>query len=252
MEYPVYILGMHPHPLFEGLGWVAGAFTMMLVRRRYGDPLSDEKRVQVALAALLGAIIGAKMLAWLEHPYTTWEGLTESPALLIGGKTVVGGLLGGMMAVELAKNRLGITVRTGDAWVLPLAVGMSIGRLGCFFTGLDDMTYGYHTSVLWGVDFGDGKRHPTQLYEMLAIWLLVAYIHRTKEQAQGSAFRSYMVGYLWWRLFIDWLKPTDAPILTLSAIQIACIVGLLWYHVWGRIEPVDRLNIEGASALCDE
>ncbi len=249
MKFPVFIMGLHPHIFFEMLGWVAAVFTMVLVRRRIGDPLSDEKRVQVALAALFGALLGAKILAWLEHPQTTLEGLSGSPALLIGGKTVVGGLLGGMIGVETAKKFLDINARTGDQWVLPLAVGMSIGRLGCFFSGLDDATFGYSTTLPWGVDFGDGhSRHPTQLYEIIFIWALVAWIYSRQNLPQGGAFRAYMVGYLWWRLLIDWLKPVDAPLLTLSAIQIACIAGLFWYHGRGVI----RVNVEGIYFTSEE
>ena len=249
MEFPVYIMGLHPHIFFESLGWIAAVFTMVVVRRRIGDPLSDEKRVQVALAALFGALVGARILAWVEHPQTTLEGFSDSPALLIGGKTVVGGLLGGMMGVEAAKKLLGIESRTGDQWVLPLAVGMSIGRLGCFFSGLDDATYGYSTSLPWGVDFGDGySRHPTQLYEMVFIWAMIFWIYSRQNLPQGGAFRSYMVGYLWWRLIIDWLKPVDAPVLTLSAIQIACIAGLFWYHRYGVI----RVKVEGEDTTSEE
>ncbi|MDP7202940.1 MAG: prolipoprotein diacylglyceryl transferase [Candidatus Poseidoniaceae archaeon] len=249
MEFPMFIMGIHPHMFFEFLGWVAAVLTMVAVRRRIGDPLSDEQRVQVALAGLFGALLGAKILAWLEHPQTTFEGLSGSPALLIGGKTVVGGLLGGMIGVETAKKFLGINTRTGDQWVLPLAVGMSIGRLGCFFSGLDDATFGYSTSMPWGVDFGDGvTRHPTQLYEILFIWILIAWINTRQQLPKGGAFRAYMVGYLWWRLLIDWMKPADAPLLTLSAIQFACIGGLFWYHRCGVI----RVKVEGIDASSEE
>jgi hypothetical protein len=57
-----------------------------------------------------------------------------------------------------------------------------------------------------------------------------------------------MVGYLWWRLLIDWLKPVDAPLLTLSAIQFACIAGLFWYHRHGVI----RVKVEGTDATSEE
>lgn len=249
MQFPVYIMGIHPHALFEALGWVAAGITMMMVRRNIGDPLSDEKRVQLALAALVGAVLGAKLLAFAEHPQNTWKGLVSSPALLVGGKTVVGGLLGGMMAVEYAKKKMGITERTGDQWVLPLAIGMSIGRIGCFLSGLEDATYGNPTTLPWGVDFGDGiSRHPTQLYEIIFIWTLIPFIYTRPSLPQGGAFRTYMIGYLWWRLLVDWLKPADAPILTLSAIQIACIAGLYWYHRYGTIE----LNVESTDSSSEE
>ena len=74
---------------------------------------------------------------------------------------IVGGLLGGWAGVEIAKRVLRIRYSTGDLFVFPLVVGMSIGRVGCFLTGLDDHTCGTWTGLPWAVDFGDGPRHPT-------------------------------------------------------------------------------------------
>src|SRR4051812_14003938 len=64
----------------------------------------------------------------------------------------------------------GISGRTGARFALPLAVGVSVGRIGCYFAGLDDFTYGTPTTLPWGHDFGDGiARHPVQLYESAAL-----------------------------------------------------------------------------------
>ena len=60
----------------------------------------------------------------------------------MGGKSVVVGLLGGFVAVEWVKRRIGVRRSTGDLFVIPLAVGIAIGRIGCFLTGLDDHTHG--------------------------------------------------------------------------------------------------------------
>ena len=53
MQFPVYIMGIHPHALFEVLGWIAAGITMMFVRRIIGNTLSYEKRVQLAAIVLL-------------------------------------------------------------------------------------------------------------------------------------------------------------------------------------------------------
>src|SRR5204863_3169999 len=60
------------------------------------------------------------------------------------------------------------------------AVGVAVGRIGCFFSGLDDFTYGTPTTVPWGRDFGDGvSRHPVQLYESAAMAAFaLAYVWR--------------------------------------------------------------------------
>jgi prolipoprotein diacylglyceryltransferase len=86
------------------------------------------------------------------------------------GKTVVGALLGGLVGVEVTKKRIGVQQSTGDRFVEPLIIGMAIGRIGCFLTGLSDRTYGTVTRLPWGVNSGDGLlRYPTQPYEVIPI-----------------------------------------------------------------------------------
>jgi prolipoprotein diacylglyceryltransferase len=155
--------------------------------------------------------------------------LRHNPADLLGGKTIVGGLLGGWTGIELAKKILGLHRSTGDLFVYPLALGTAIGRLGCFFTGLSDHTYGIATSLPWGVDFGDGvARHPTQLYESLFVLTLAALLHfalRGRILRPGTRFRLYFTGYFLFRFTVEFIKPRETPLLGLSAIQCAALCG---------------------------
>ncbi len=237
MDFPVIILGLHPHLLFEGLGYIVGLTATIWASSSGRDTIDPQQRHPLILAGLLGALLGAKILAWAQHPQTTLLIATEEPAFLLGGKTVVGGLLGGMAGIELAKKAMGITERTGDVLVLPLILGMSIGRVGCFLTGLDDSTYGIETGLPWGVDLGDGvSRHPTALYEIIALWITYAwirYMSRTRIVPPGWQFRAFLMSYLAWRLLVDWIKPADWQLLYLSPIQIACLFGLTWYLTLG-------------------
>lgn len=62
---------------------------------------------------------------------------------------------------------------------------MAVGRLGCFFAGLPDYTYGVPTDLPWGVNFGDGvPRHPVQLYESAAMLLFLSCICGISREAQ--------------------------------------------------------------------
>lgn len=73
--------------------------------------------------------------------------------------TVVGGLLGGLVGVELSKKIIGVRTSSGDLFSYPLILGMMIGRVGCL-GGLEDNTYGEATTLPWGMDLGDGvMRH---------------------------------------------------------------------------------------------
>ncbi|MEC7700471.1 MAG: diacylglyceryl transferase, partial [Candidatus Thermoplasmatota archaeon] len=112
MQFPVWIdLGsaaIHPHFVFEVLGYLIGISLTIWISSSGRDTVSPKQRHPLILAGLVGALIGAKILAWAQHPQTTILAVTEEPVLLFGGKTIVGGLLGGMAGIELAKKALGI------------------------------------------------------------------------------------------------------------------------------------------------
>ncbi len=233
MTFPVYLdffgLRVHPHLAFEAVGYFAGARVYFALRRRAAEravPL--ETNLWLLVGCLFGAWAGSKLLAWAESPHHYWA-LRHDPAALLGGKTIVGGLLGGWAGVELAKRIRGVASSTGDLFVWPLAVGTAVGRLGCFFTGLDDRTYGVATSLPWGVDFGDGvPRHPTQLYESIFVLLLagaIANATRGRELRPGVRFRLYFASYFAFRFAVEFIKPRETPVPGLSAIQLASIAG---------------------------
>lgn len=241
MTFPVYLpLGpwtLHSHVVFELLGYFVGFRIYLWQRRRVGDTIDAHTRWSVVAAAILGAAIGSRLLFWLEDPAKTiarWNDITH----LLGGKTVVGALLGGLIAVELTKRWLGIKRRTGDLFAMPLAVGIAIGRIGCFLTGLEDGTYGVASVLPWAVDFGDGvRRHPTQIYEAIALtvlaWVLVRMGRRP--HPEGRLFQIFMVSYLSLRLLLDAIKPELRLALGLSAIQWAALAALAYYaHDWRR------------------
>lgn len=233
MTFPVWIpLGpwkVHPHLVLEALAYAAG-FRLYLTTRR-AERLTDAQNHAVIAGAVAGAAIGSKALAWFVDPAYLWAHRFDM-AFWLGGKTIVGGLLGGLIGVELAKKESGVAFSTGDDLTLPLVVGMAIGRVGCFLTGLSDNTEGLPTSLPWGVDFGDGiPRHPAALYEALFLLALGAALHLSRRRftREGDKFKVFMVVYLAYRLLADFGKPYPRPLLGLGAIQVAALLGMLYY-----------------------
>jgi prolipoprotein diacylglyceryltransferase len=223
------------HTVFEVAAYAVGFRLFLYLRKRGAAPPlgNGETTLAVAVGAIVGAALGAK-IAWVL--YDPAYAFTDFPDWrhLLAGKSIIGALLGGLACVELAKRALGVRGSTGDAFAFPLMLGMGIGRIGCFLAGLDDGTYGNPTRLPWGVDFGDGiARHPTQIYEQifLALWA-VLLIRRGKYLRQpGDRFRAFMIGYLLYRLLIEWIRPIPMWYLGLfSGLQLLCIAGLLYYH----------------------
>jgi len=217
----------------------------------------------VLAAAIAGAALGSKVLFWLENPQLTRQN-PSNLAYLMGGKTIVGALVFGLIAVELMKRYIGLRQSTGDLYAIPLALGIAIGRIGCFLTGLSDNTYGTPSTLPWAINFGDGiPRHPTQLYEIVVLLALIPllykivilsgaeasrsetsaqskdplHLHRATAPARssydpflpGDAFKFFMVAYLSFRILCDFIKPYPRIFLGLGGIQWACLLILLYY-----------------------
>jgi phosphatidylglycerol---prolipoprotein diacylglyceryl transferase len=266
MSFPIYFhlgpLRLHPHFVMEAIAYTLGLYISLFrrlkrepselapleprIERQTASPdnITSSQRTSVSVGALVGALIGAKLLVLVQHFDVLGQDWRLFLLLVLQGKTIVGALLGGLIGVELTKKWIGVRRSTGDSFVFSVLWGTAIGRVGCFLTGLSDRTYGTATSLPWGVDFGDGiARHPTQLYEVgflvllfLGLWWCKSTVshpnHRNSRHnslREGDLFKIYMIGYFGFRFLIDFIKPEFRPILGLSAIQLACIGALLYY-----------------------
>lgn len=232
--FPAYIhlgsVAIHPHWIFESLAYTAGFYLYRRLRRQQGDVIDARARWWVIGAAMIGGLAGSRILSAFENPIFL-EDPSIRPQLLLGGKTIVGGLVGGLIAVESIKRLRGIRVATGDLLALPLVLGLALGRIGCFLSGLEDESYGVATGLPWGVNFGDGiARHPTQLYEIILLAGLGAIlIARPRPPAiVGDHFKLFMVVYLGFRLLVEFIKPV-VRLGGLSVIQWVCLAIVAYY-----------------------
>lgn len=241
MDFPIYLhfgrWQIHPHLFFEALAYSV-AFRLIM-SNSHRDHITPSQRTSVIVGGMLGALLGSKILVLCQHLDLIWQDWRLLLLLFVQGKTVVGGLLGALIGVEITKKLIGVTRSTGDVFVYPLIVGTIIGRIGCFLTGLSDKTYGIPTNLPWGIDFGDGiPRHPTQLYEIIFLLGLIMVLRWCKPYLlqSGDLFKFYLISYLGFRLLIDFLKPDFHLFLGMSAIQIACLLGLIYYgyNLWQR------------------
>lgn len=225
-----------PHIVLELVAYAVGARLYWTRREAAASPPRLSDRLLVVAGAACGAALGSKALHALQYA----SALSAAPAgAWLAGKTVVGGLLGGWGGVEVVKRAIGWTQSTGDRFVVPFAVALVIGRLGCLWSGPWDLTYGSPTALPWGLDQGDGVvRHPVAAYEIAGVLLLVAMLReRASGAVPGALFRKFVLGYLLLRFGLDFLKPPHGAASPgvfvadirggLTAIQWVCAAGVV-------------------------
>lgn len=202
----------------------AALLTAVAVRRRLktGPTLPGFATTWLSLSAFTGAMLLAKL------PYLIpgLPGFQDADHSLIGGKTILFGMVGGYLGVELGKKSIGLKSKTGDSFVVPVAASIAIGRLACFAGGC---CYGTPSTAAWAVVFpivDHVPRHPTQLYEFafhatcagIAAWMLKRGI------LQGQLIKAYFITYFGYRFFTESLRPEPVVVAGLTAYQIASVL----------------------------
>ena len=207
--------------------WVAVGIAMAALAARWqGEqvPLPSIQRTGLLLCAIGGAILGAYGLQ-LPADLLGWAAPAPAglgpDALPLGGRTVLGGLIGGWVAVELGKRQLGITRPTGDGFALPLALALAFGRLGCAAAGCCGGAV--CADVWWSLHDSDQvARYPVQLLESAfhfgcAAWLALA---SQRPWAKGRRLAIYLSLYAVLRFGLEFVR-TNPPLW----------LGLRW-HQW--------------------
>jgi phosphatidylglycerol:prolipoprotein diacylglycerol transferase len=235
MHFPVNIpIGQSSIPVHfvcETLAYFLGYRYYAWLRRNTNDQISAENRLIIFIGAAFGAFVGSHVVGVLENPALLSK---FSLIYFMGNKTIVGGMLGGVIGVELTKKKIGVTVSSGDLMVYPLILAMIIGRTGCFLAGLEDGTYGIASNLPWAINFGDGiRRHPTNLYEIafwILLWIILNAVERRRQFTDGSKFKVFMASYLLFRFLDEFIKPDYFFSFGFSVIQLVCIAGILYYY----------------------
>lgn len=202
--------------------------------------LPPRERQLVRIAALTGAILGAyglqlpaDLLGWSAPPPPGFAG----DSLPLGGRTVLGGLLGGWLGVEAMKRVAGIRVPTGGDFALPLAVALASGRLGCWSAGC---CAGSACPPGWWatIDAAGAARWPVQLAEAtfhaLAAVVLAIAAHRRLWPTQRLPV--YLASYAVVRFLLEFARQHPPVLLRLTWHQLLAMVlfGIAAGAAWRR------------------
>lgn len=199
--------------------------------------LRPDERLGIGIGAFCGAMIAAKLPFLFRGPAGPLWGPLDGAVWIADGKTILCGLVGGYLGVEIAKCWLRINVKTGDSFAVGAAAAVAIGRLACFRAGC---CFGTPTELPWGTEFpriDNALRHPTQLYESLFHFAMASLLYVLRERGvfAGQLMKLYLLAYFAYRFVTEWIRPEPDLLFGLTGYQLAC-VGLapifawLWYR----------------------
>ena len=231
--YPVlFHIGPLPvptHDFFTMLGLLAGTALVVMEARRRG--MADRAMATIVVGALVGGAIGARAGNW--WLYFTQTAHPTLPGFLVdSGKTVIGGLTGGYLGVLVTKRLIGYQAHTGDVFAPAAALGIAVGRIGCFLTEQP----GTPTSLPWGfVPPADVVRripncpqcapgvalHPSFLYEIVFLAGLYAVLLwlRPRVHIPGELFKIFLASYAVFRFLVEFVRGNEVVALGLTRPQ---------------------------------
>ena len=196
------------------LAVLAALWWLRRTARQRGLPV--EMVMSLSVWLLVGGLVGAKIFKAVR---LLLQGEPWSIPLLEGAGDFYGGFLGALAVVLIYfwRRRELPGWRMADLYGPALALGQSIGRIGCLMAGDD---YGKPTSLPWAVTFTDPEAaaiggaplgvplHPVQLYESLAclaLFFFLVWLSR-RQRFEGQLVLSYALGYAVLRFFIEFFR----------------------------------------------
>jgi len=222
--------------------------------KHFADARDRKRYYTIQIVTIVAAVIGAKIAVvlgdalWPLQPFHDWY------ALLGSGRSIVGALLFGFLAAEIAKPILRYDIPPNDRFAVILPFSIGIGRVGCLIAGC---CRGVPWDGPWAISYGDGiPRHPAPLYEMLfniAMGFVLLALCR-RQILFGRLFALYLLCYGVFRFLIEFIRDTAKPYDGLSAYQLMCIV-MIVAGAWALIarsrcqpESWAKWRASGASA----
>lgn len=198
--------------IFNGIGVAVGLLVYYLESKR--RHLNTDGMAKVAIIGIVSGILAARLIERIAE-----GGSIDSIANpMVGGRTILGAVIGGWIAVELAKRKMGIRVSTGPLWAVAMPTGEFFGRIGCYFNGC---CFGKTCSLPWAIYQHGEMRHPTQLY--LAGSSLAIFGITWALRDHPKVFAIYMTLWAGSRFVIEFFRDSDKAWGGLSLAQVACL-----------------------------
>ena len=215
-------MNLSPYSWLMLAGIALSIFLWSRVARR------DERLLFIYVAALVGGFVGAKIVYLLAEGWLDWH-QPDRWRRLATGKTILGALLGGYGAVELAKKLLGYRTATGDWFALIAPGGIILGRIGCLLHGCCP---GQVCERHWyTVNDAEGvARWPAVPLEIIfnLIALGAFFMLRKRQILSGQHFHLYLIAYGLFRFAHEFVRATPRVFGPFTGYALAALLVAGW------------------------
>jgi len=228
MIFPIPVIHIGPVAVqLPGLIVLLGFWAALWVAAHGAKPfgLRDDDVYNPAFYAAIAGILGARMWYVITH----WTAFAGDPlgivSLNLSTLDATGGLVVGVLvgALHAWRKKL-LTVRWLDALTPGAALLLAAVSLANLFSG---EAYGEPSTLPWSIELWDMERHPTQIYEMLAM-LAILFVLLTvlrRHPKPGTAMLLFLALYSGQRVFLEAFR-ADSFLLP-GGWRAAQVVGLV-------------------------
>ncbi|HEY7535144.1 MAG TPA: prolipoprotein diacylglyceryl transferase [Thermodesulfobacteriota bacterium] len=201
-------------------------------RKGLGENLLD----LIFSACVIGGLVGAKVLFLIENVSFN-EFIADPMRYLYSGLTALGGFIVVVILFWIVVRIKNVSFWLATDAMSPIVLTYAIARIGCLLVGDD---YGTPTNLPWAMSFPNGSPptnemvHPTQIYEMLAMFGIFIYVWKIRKKDMPAGWLSGVILILTGleRILVEFVRNTSPSFIPgLSVAQLISIgmviVGLL-------------------------
>ena len=210
---------IHWYGLLYLAGFLIAAYLLPRLQRYRKLDLSRDTWAALLSWSVVGVIIGGRLgyvffyepSYFLVHPlqmFAVWQ----------GGMSFHGGLIGVILVLLFWSRAQKIPLLAlADIVVIPVAIGLALGRLGNF---INQELYGTLTTLPWGMEFpgAEGLRHPAQLYAVIKDLLLAAVCfwhlgitRNMPNRRSGCTAAAFLILYGVGRFLLEYVREQQYP-----------------------------------------
>jgi phosphatidylglycerol:prolipoprotein diacylglycerol transferase len=226
-------LTIYTYGFFLALGFLAGIFLAKYEAKRVGE--DPDKILDLAFYILIAAIVGSRIFYVATNPKIYLDAPLEMFKIWNGGLVFYGGFIAALITALVYMRIKGMPVwKTTDIMAPSLALGQTLGRLGCFFAGC---CFGKTCELPWAVTFNHPDSlapvgipiHPTQLYSAITNFLIFIFLFsfRKKIKFDGQLLWIYVFLYGITRSIIEMFRDDFRGELVFGVLSISQATGCL-------------------------